>query len=159
MPNWQTSLCVLPRAAPCVQRRSHFTPFPVPLPAGASFSFSPSPGHAAIIHPSHGRNTISRATPTQWPQSLGPEAGDLFAVWVVSGSLQLQMKPHHMPFKIMKKWTELLHQYTVHGRSEVPSLYFKREVMVTKDMELATADAAARHMFYTELKFNLLYSL
>lgn len=26
-----------------------------------------------------------------------------FAVWVASESLQLQMKPHHMPFKVMKK--------------------------------------------------------
>ncbi len=58
---------------------------------------------------------------------LAPEFTNIFSVWVISGSLSekphdvshflsdLQLKPHHLPFKVLREWEELLLSYSLTG--------------------------------------------
>lgn len=82
-----------------------------------------------------------------------------FAIWVASEHLQLQMKPHHAPFKIMKKWMDLLQQYTaIDPQSELPILTFRRSCFVHQPIERKITDTAAVELFFDEMTFNVIHS-
>eukprot|EP00052_Salpingoeca_macrocollata_P008294 m.65855 g.65855 ORF g.65855 m.65855 type:complete len:460 (+) comp16523_c0_seq2:600-1979(+) len=88
------------------------------------------------------------------------EYSALFAIWIVSGSLQLQMKAHHMPFKVLKKWPELLQSYTHSDPfGEVPVMYFKRDAIVHQGIERKIKDPIVLRLLFDEMSFNVLYSL
>lgn len=65
------------------------------------------------------------------------QAGDIFALFCVSTSLTVQLKPHHQPFKILRKWPELLALFTSTGEpeTEAPIMYLKRADMCHQGIE------------------------
>jgi hypothetical protein len=70
------------------------------------------------------------------------------------------LKPHHLPFKILKKWHDILESLaTGDTYSEEPTLYWKRDALVHVGLEKKHhASSAAIEMFYQELVFNVAYS-
>ena len=40
------------------------------------------------------------------------EFREVFSLWLVSDLLELQLKPNHVPFKLVCYWEELLEKYT-----------------------------------------------
>eukprot|EP00051_Salpingoeca_urceolata_P035598 m.30541 g.30541 ORF g.30541 m.30541 type:complete len:419 (-) comp9476_c0_seq1:87-1343(-) len=91
---------------------------------------------------------------------LNPDSLRFFAIWVISGSLHLQMKPDHLPFRVMKKWPELLETYSnsdPHG--EIPAVYIRRSAHVTPMMEKRIKDPVAVKLLFGEMTFNIIYSL
>jgi len=92
-------------------------------------------------------------------EKLDKDAAPLFGLWIVSASLQLQLKPHHLPFKIMKKWQEILESFAIGDTyDEVPGIYWKRDALVHQDVEKKATSANAIKLLYYELEFNLAYS-
>lgn len=87
-------------------------------------------------------------------------ACEVFALWVVSSSLQLQLKPHHQPFKIVKRWPELLSLFAKHANpeSEVAMLYLKRRETVHQGMERDHKDPQIVELLFDEMTFNIVYS-
>lgn len=87
------------------------------------------------------------------------EDGQLFGLWVVSASLQLQLKPHHLPFKILKKWHDILESLaTGDTYSEEPTMYWKRDALTHQAMEKKVVSPLATRLLYDELAFNVSYS-
>lgn len=91
--------------------------------------------------------------------NMAAEYSSLFAVWVISGSLNLQLKPHHQPFKVLKQWADLLLSYSLSGAYELPVLYFKRAALVHQGVESRIEDPLILKLLVAELEFNVQYSL
>ena len=90
----------------------------------------------------------------------GDDAENALEVWIISPSLHLQMKEHHQPFKVMKKWPELLDTYTnPDPYGELPGVYLKRGMMFHQGLEREVKDPAVVKLLYEELMFNVQYSL
>eukprot|EP00041_Stephanoeca_diplocostata_P015654 m.299452 g.299452 ORF g.299452 m.299452 type:complete len:481 (-) comp20112_c0_seq2:220-1662(-) len=87
-------------------------------------------------------------------------ASEVFALWVVSSSLQLQLKPHHQPFKIVKRWPELLSLFAKNANpeAEVAMLYLKRRETVHQGMERDYKDPQIVELLFDEMTFNIVYS-
>eukprot|EP00054_Salpingoeca_dolichothecata_P018670 m.115094 g.115094 ORF g.115094 m.115094 type:complete len:478 (-) comp22962_c0_seq6:241-1674(-) len=99
------------------------------------------------------RNTVAELTGMQ------ADSFKYFAIWIVSSSLQLQMKSYHLPFKVMKKWHELLAAYSsCDPYTELPVFYFRREAIVNAAMEQECTDPVANRLFFDELTYNVAYS-
>ncbi|EDQ88524.1 uncharacterized protein MONBRDRAFT_26295 [Monosiga brevicollis MX1] len=90
---------------------------------------------------------------------IPPEDYRLFAIWVASDSLQLQVKDHQSPIKVLKAWPELIHDYTqvlADDETELPVIYFRRQAL---GHERATEDVNTLTMLVRELTYNVVYSL
>eukprot|EP00039_Didymoeca_costata_P030069 m.27753 g.27753 ORF g.27753 m.27753 type:complete len:409 (+) comp7931_c0_seq1:146-1372(+) len=82
-----------------------------------------------------------------------------FGLWVVSASLQLQLKPHHLPFKVIKKWPDILESFSSGDTfSEQPGLYLKRDAMVDINREKEMTNPITLKLLCDELAFNMAYS-
>lgn len=69
------------------------------------------------------------------------------------------MKDHHLPFKIVKKWPEVLDSFTSSDPyGEIPSIYFKRSDIFHRGLECQLEDSKSIELFFNELTFNIIYS-
>ncbi|CDW56697.1 hypothetical protein TTRE_0000497901 [Trichuris trichiura] len=63
-----------------------------------------------------------------------------FALWMCSPLLSIQLKDHHVPFKLRKLWPHLLRRYTSASEEEIfrdePLLMVRRNVMLSIDEEM-----------------------
>ncbi|KAJ4435113.1 hypothetical protein ANN_23688 [Periplaneta americana] len=63
-------------------------------------------------------------------------AASIFTLWMCSGLLELQLKPHHKPYEICRKWRTLVSQYSTASESRIerdePVLSFQRNVFFSK---------------------------
>lgn len=98
------------------------------------------------------------------------EARESFSLWLVSDLLELQLKPTHVPFKLVCYWEELLEKYTAapeeHLERDEPVIMFKRNVFNSREAEKSTFfSSAAEHnakltgllrYLYWEAKKNVL---
>lgn len=67
------------------------------------------------------------------------EARQLFSLWLVSDLLELQLKPTHIPFKLVCYWEELLEKYSMASeydrQRDEPIIAFRRNVYCPLDVE------------------------
>ncbi|XP_014669788.1 PREDICTED: FERM domain-containing protein 8-like isoform X2 [Priapulus caudatus] len=90
-------------------------------------------------------------------------ARDLFALWVTSPLLEIQLRPHHIPFRVVQQWPDLVQKYTSATAEEIiqdePVLMFRRNVFFSKAREMREAtDAESLRLLYEEAKFNVVES-
>eukprot|EP00047_Mylnosiga_fluctuans_P006070 m.244647 g.244647 ORF g.244647 m.244647 type:complete len:442 (-) comp14490_c0_seq1:233-1558(-) len=90
---------------------------------------------------------------------LAPEYTAMFAVWIMSGSLSLEMKAHHFPFKVLKQWGDLLEGYSLSAEYELPMMYFKRAALVPQDDEILIDDPTVVKLLFAEMTFSVQYGL
>ncbi|XP_007943161.1 FERM domain-containing protein 8 [Orycteropus afer afer] len=85
---------------------------------------------------------------------------DIFALWLVSPLLEVQLKPKHQPYKLGRQWPELLLRFTDAPDEDVamdePSLQFRRNVFFPKRRELQIHDEEVLRLLYAEAKGNVL---
>ena len=74
-------------------------------------------------------------------------------------SLELQLKSHHLPFKILKKWHDILESLaTGDTYSEEPTMYWKKDAMTHQALEKRVTGPLASRLLFDELAFNVSYS-
>nr|KAF6324542.1 FERM domain containing 8 [Myotis myotis] len=85
---------------------------------------------------------------------------EIFALWLVSPLLEVQLKPKHQPYKLGRQWPELLLRFTDAPDDDVatdePSLQFRRNVFFPKRRELQIHDEEVLRLLYEEAKGNVL---
>eukprot|EP00040_Diaphanoeca_grandis_P041725 m.263374 g.263374 ORF g.263374 m.263374 type:complete len:521 (-) comp50201_c0_seq1:105-1667(-) len=85
-------------------------------------------------------------------------AEEAFALWMVSPSLQVQLKPHHLPFKILKAWPDLLETFSNSDPDkEIPMMYFKRNEMFHLGKEKKVTDPKITRLLFDEAVFSVIY--
>ncbi|CAH1393403.1 unnamed protein product [Nezara viridula] len=87
-------------------------------------------------------------------------ASTIFTLWMSSGLLELQLKPHHKPLHIRNKWPVLLAKYAhaseSRQRRDEPVLSFKRNVFYPLNQEERIKDEKILELLYAEAKYNIL---
>jgi hypothetical protein len=67
------------------------------------------------------------------------DANQLFSLWLVSDLLELQLKPTHVPFKLVCYWEELLEKYSsapeLDRQQDEPVIVFRRNVFCPHEIE------------------------
>uniref|UniRef100_A0A2K6SAG2 FERM domain-containing protein 8 n=1 Tax=Saimiri boliviensis boliviensis TaxID=39432 RepID=A0A2K6SAG2_SAIBB len=85
---------------------------------------------------------------------------DVFALWLVSPLLEVQLKPKHQPYKLGRQWPELLLRFTSAPDDDVamdePFLQFRRNVFFPKRRELQIHNEEILRLLYEEAKGNVL---
>ncbi|KAM4845778.1 FERM domain-containing protein 8 [Thomomys bottae] len=91
---------------------------------------------------------------------LPDSALEVFALWLVSPLLEVQLKPRHQPYKLGRQWPELLLRFTDAPDDDVatdePSLQLRRNVFFPKRRELQVQDEEVLRLLYEEAKSNVL---
>uniref|UniRef100_A0A131YJD7 FERM domain-containing protein 8 n=1 Tax=Rhipicephalus appendiculatus TaxID=34631 RepID=A0A131YJD7_RHIAP len=85
---------------------------------------------------------------------------DIFALWMTSPLLELQLKPDHRPYLIRERWSEYLKKYTFATKqqldSDEPVLTLQRNVFLEKSKEKEITDLKLLKMLFAEAKGNVL---
>ncbi|KAK7915856.1 hypothetical protein WMY93_011617 [Mugilogobius chulae] len=85
---------------------------------------------------------------------------DVFAFWLCSPLLELQLKPRHQPYKLCRQWHDLLYRFTEASEEDIsqdePFLQYRRNVFYSKSKELQIDDEAVLRLLYEEAKSNIL---
>jgi len=123
-------------------------------------------GTDLIVHCPNGTYTTTKEMTDKVHVKVGvyPEDQPLFGLWIVSASLQLQLKPHHLPFKLLKTWHDVLEAYAQvndgHDTyNEHPQLYWKRDALMHMGAEKKVESPLALKMLYHELGFNIAFGI
>ncbi|XP_054758164.2 FERM domain-containing protein 8-like isoform X1 [Lytechinus pictus] len=92
--------------------------------------------------------------------SLPNEASEIFSLWLISPLLELQLKPHHIPFRLCRQWPDLLDKYTTHSEevkaNDEPVISFQRNAFYPKDTEKKVMNAKIKSLLFVEAKGNIL---
>ncbi|XP_071505289.1 krev interaction trapped protein 1-like [Diadema antillarum] len=81
----------------------------------------------------------------------------IFAVWIASQNLHLQMRPEHKPVLHLKQWDSIIRQLTNYNPdTERPLLYLRRDALLTVEDERAIRDPQAIKMLFDECLLNVL---
>ncbi|CAL9685829.1 unnamed protein product [Knipowitschia caucasica] len=85
---------------------------------------------------------------------------DVFAFWLCSPLLELQLKPRHQAYKLCRQWHDLLYRFTEASEEDIsqdePFLQYRRNVFYSKTKELLIEDEAVLRLLYEEAKNNIL---
>lgn len=83
-------------------------------------------------------------------------AREVFSLWLVSDLLELQLKPNHVPFKLVCYWEEMLEKYTTVDEDDrerdEPVLVFQRNVFYPRVKEKLIHDSDILRLLYMEAK-------
>lgn len=98
--------------------------------------------------------------------NIDPKYKDLFAIWITSTYLELQLQPKHKPFNVLAKWDSYLEKYgpiELFTNQELiekdePTLSFQRNVFSHKLQEtgIELKDILVLRLLYEESKLNVL---
>jgi hypothetical protein len=88
----------------------------------------------------------------------------LFALWISSPVLELQLQPLHRPFSVLAQWDQLLRKYAnIEGKKgraliekDEPILSLQRNVFLRKSEEALIEDIRVLELLYEEAKVNVL---
>lgn len=80
------------------------------------------------------------------------QSQDMFALWVVSESLELQLGDTDKPLKIMISWSDLLKQHSNGQVDQIPSLYFRRNIFFPVEKEKSVSDPVALDFLYANAR-------
>ncbi|XP_074528994.1 FERM domain-containing protein 8 [Halichoeres trimaculatus] len=87
-------------------------------------------------------------------------AQDVFAFWLCSPLLDLQLKARHQPYKLCRQWQDLLYRFTLASEEDIsqdePYLQFRRNVFYPKSKELQLDDEGVLRLLYEEARSNIL---
>ncbi|XP_064621374.1 putative FERM domain-containing protein FRMD8P1 isoform X2 [Lineus longissimus] len=90
---------------------------------------------------------------------ISEEAREIFSLWLMSPLLEIQLKPHHCPFKITCQWDELLMKFTNATEEQVerdePILMLRRQVFVPREREKYISDPEIVRLLYSEACTNI----
>ncbi|CAH0728563.1 unnamed protein product, partial [Brenthis ino] len=86
-------------------------------------------------------------------------AANVFALWMCSPLLEIQLKPHHCPWRIWSSWQKLLQKYG-HGSEsrrgkDQPVLRLQRNVFFPKHLEEGIKDSRIQELLYEEARHNV----
>ncbi|XP_070578032.1 putative FERM domain-containing protein FRMD8P1 isoform X2 [Ptychodera flava] len=92
--------------------------------------------------------------------NLPPVASELFCMWLTSPLLKLQLKPHHVPYKLFRQWPDLLDRFTSateeQKNRDEPILCYQRNAFFPKGREKRIRDPSVLDRLYHEAKDNIL---
>lgn len=82
----------------------------------------------------------------------------IFALWLCSSRLQIQLHPNHKPLELAAKWNRLIKEYSseTEESDEEPLLYFKRNVFLSRLDEVQIKEAKVLELLYAEARNNVL---
>ncbi|XP_014205850.1 FERM domain-containing protein 8 [Copidosoma floridanum] len=94
----------------------------------------------------------------------------VFALWLCSSQLELQLRPSHRPLDLATKWPRLVNKYSTQQSSssngvnstirdtsdEEPLLYFRRNVFLSRRDEEQIKEPKILELLYAEAKRNVL---
>ncbi|XP_063800876.1 FERM domain-containing protein 8 [Pseudophryne corroboree] len=87
-------------------------------------------------------------------------AQEVFALWLISPFLEVQLKPKHQPYKVCRQWHDLLSRFTNCSTEDIqqdePSLQFRRNIFFPKSRELQICNEEILRLLYDEAKYNVL---
>ncbi|XP_042287370.1 FERM domain-containing protein 8 [Thunnus albacares] len=87
-------------------------------------------------------------------------AQDVFAFWLSSPLLELQLKARHQPYKLCRQWQDLLYRFTEASEEDIsqdePCLQYRRNVFYPKSKELQIEDEGVLRLLYEEARNNIL---
>ncbi|XP_047369328.1 FERM domain-containing protein 8 isoform X3 [Vespa velutina] len=82
----------------------------------------------------------------------------VFALWLCSSQLEIQLRPNHKPIELAAKWNRLVKKYGSQrdGTDEEPLLYFRRNVFLSRYDEEQIKEAKVLELLYAEARHNVL---
>ncbi|XP_034941349.1 FERM domain-containing protein 8 [Chelonus insularis] len=82
----------------------------------------------------------------------------VFAMWMCSSQLEIQLRPNHKPIELAAKWNKLLNKYgSKEGQSDdEPLLYFRRNVFLSRKDEEMIKEPKVLELLYAEARHNVL---
>uniref|UniRef100_A0ABM0MPM3 Krev interaction trapped protein 1-like n=1 Tax=Saccoglossus kowalevskii TaxID=10224 RepID=A0ABM0MPM3_SACKO len=84
----------------------------------------------------------------------------LFAIWIASKNLHLQMRAEHKPLLHMKSWDIIVKQLTNYKpEAEKPRLYLRRDARLALSVENKVKDPQAIKLLFDECLVNVLKSM
>ncbi|XP_065222741.1 FERM domain-containing protein 8 isoform X2 [Planococcus citri] len=91
---------------------------------------------------------------------LPESAKNVFTIWMSSGLLEVQLKPHHKLLLVRSKWSTLLSRFAHATLSrqirDEPILSFQRNVFYSLSDEEKLMDVKVLELLYEEAKYNIL---
>ncbi|XP_071453770.1 FERM domain-containing protein 8 isoform X2 [Hetaerina americana] len=83
----------------------------------------------------------------------------VFALWMCSGLLEVQLKPHHRPWEVRCQWLHFLHRFSQASESrkerDDPILSLQRNVFLPRREEEKIKDQHILDLLYEEASFNV----
>ncbi|XP_070570825.1 krev interaction trapped protein 1-like isoform X2 [Ptychodera flava] len=84
----------------------------------------------------------------------------LFAIWIASQNLHLQLRPTHKPIMEVRDWEFTIRQFTNYKpERERPYLYLRRNALLSLRAERQIKDSEANKMLFDECVLNVLRSM
>ncbi|XP_033114557.1 krev interaction trapped protein 1-like [Anneissia japonica] len=84
----------------------------------------------------------------------------VFAIWIASQSLHLQMRPEHKPILHIRQWDAIVRQLTNYNpETERPVLYLRRDALLSLNDERLIKDPQAIKMLFDECLLNVLKAM
>lgn len=86
----------------------------------------------------------------------------VFALWMCSSQLEVQLRSTHKPVELAAKWNYLVNKYSSHiedSDEEEPLLYFRRNIFLSKSEEEQIKDTKVLELLYAEAKYNVLQGI
>ncbi|OXU19191.1 hypothetical protein TSAR_001959 [Trichomalopsis sarcophagae] len=83
----------------------------------------------------------------------------VFALWLCSSQLEVQLRPNHKPLDLATKWPRLVNKYgsqRSRDSDEEPILYFRRNVFLSRRDEEQIKEPKIMELLYAEAKKNVL---
>lgn len=83
----------------------------------------------------------------------------VFALWMCSSQLEVQLRPTHKPVELAAKWNYLVNKYssyTEDSDDEEPLLHFRRNIFLSRSEEEQIKDTKVLELLYAEARFNVL---
>lgn len=82
----------------------------------------------------------------------------VFAMWMCSSQLELQLRPNHRPIELAAKWSGLVNKYGSKKTrtDEEPLLYFRRNVFLSRKDEEQIKEPKVLELLYAEAQHNVL---
>ncbi|KAL6742691.1 hypothetical protein Aduo_015816 [Ancylostoma duodenale] len=89
-------------------------------------------------------------------------AKEAFSLWMISGLLEVQLKPHHKPYEMRRGWAEVLAKFAEsepesRKKEDEPVLYFRRNVQLseTREQQIVTFCSRALEMLLIDARSSL----
>lgn len=83
----------------------------------------------------------------------------VFALWLCSSQLEVQLRPTHKPLELATKWPRLVNKYCsqrCRDSDEEPIMYFRRNVFLSRRDEEQIKEPKVMELLYAEAKKNVL---
>ncbi|VDM96547.1 unnamed protein product [Onchocerca ochengi] len=122
-------------------------------------------GNAQLLL-THGQDTTAGELHAEMCKELkfNSDSGKLFAMWICSDRLSLQLKADHKPLLHMNKWKSKIAKFgnevIQSNDGDTPKIFFRRDARLTLQKEkLAVLTPMALSLLYDECRLNYLKGL